>query len=93
MTRRFDFETSLGETLKVELSVWCHDREGDYGYEDVSLMNAAGELVAEESLLPQDRVRFEAKCEDVAYDAADDAYQSYAEGMGDWLYECARDEA
>ncbi len=72
---KFNFETETGETLSVEYSVRCNDRDGADAYaDDVSLMRVDGTLFEADALSDNDARRFERKLQQLADDGACDAF-------------------
>ncbi len=92
MRARFPFETSNGLILAVDISVWCHDRDGDYGFEDMVLATPQGTDFDENLLSPKDFARLEEECDRVAADKSCDAYQDYLESEADRQYDLWKDE-
>lgn len=84
MTKNFPFETLDGVHLLVEINIICTCSDySDYNFEDLSMLNDAGEPVDFESLCEYDKTRLTDRCQQMAYNYAQESYQEYLLSFAD----------
>ena len=92
MTKQFEYETLGGLLLKGEVTIICRDQDGiDAEWADAHLEDEATKSYEMKDLPVEDQIRVGKKLEALAYQYAYEAYQDWAEGMSDYLYESWRD--
>lgn len=91
MFKEFHFETIDGRHLLVEINIFCTSRDGDFGWEDLSMLDDSSQPVEFESLSKADQSRLENDCDNMAYHYSDEALQDYQESAADALYDSWKD--
>jgi hypothetical protein len=79
--------------LQVTIDVWCHDRDGDYGYDDLYIECCeSGAEVLLQDLPDKAQALIERHADEHAADAQCEAYQDYIEARADAEYDRMRDD-
>jgi hypothetical protein len=98
MTVQFEYQSDhlgLGDycaILDIEIDVWCHDIDGDYGWENIVLVDRESNREIDFDSLPaNEQSAIEQMADTISADEAVNAYQAHSEDAGDALYDRMRD--
>lgn len=94
MEVKFEFESLTNphpngdaRLLEVTIDVWCHDNDGDYGYEDILLWDKDADCeVSFDALSTAEQSQIEALADRHAGDNASEAYSDYCAMQSDRVY-------